>query len=133
MTMKSATIRYRVPYADTDMMGVVYYGNYLTFFERCRNELMRGTGATYKAMEEAGLMLPVIEAHVEYKSPARYDDELEITAWVAEAKGFRCKVCCEVRRDGELLATGHTLHCCISSKTRRPAKLPDYLLEFVGE
>jgi len=112
------------------MMGVVYYGNYLTFFERCRNELMRDTGATYKAMEEAGLMLPVIEARVEYKSPARYDDELEITAWVSEAKGFRCKVCCEVRRDGELLASGHTLHCCVSSHTRRPAKLPDYLLDF---
>ena len=129
----SAKIKYRVPYADTDMMGVVYYGNYLTLFERCRNELMRDTGKNYKAMEAAGLMLPVIEAHVEYKSPAHYDDELTVTAWVAEAKGFRCKVCCKVERDGELLATGHTLHCCISAKTRRPAKLPEYLLEFAGK
>ena len=128
---KSATIKYRVPYADTDMMGVVYYGNYLTLFERCRNELMRNSGTTYQAMESAGLALPVIEAHVNYKSAAKYDDELEITAWVSEAKGFRCKVCCEVKRDGEVLATGHTIHCCMSLTTRRPAKLPEYLLDFV--
>ena len=66
---KSASIKYRVPYADTDMMGVVYYGNYLTLFERCRNELMRSTGPSYKQLEEGGVMLPVIEAHVDYKSP----------------------------------------------------------------
>ena len=128
---KSATIKYRVPYADTDMMGVVYYGNYLTFFERCRNELMRISGTTYQAMETAGLALPVIEAHVDYKSSAKYDDELEITAWVSEAKGFRCKVCCIVERNGELLASGYTIHCCMSLVTRRPARLPQYLLDFL--
>ena len=61
-------------------MGVVYYGNYLTLFERARNELMRSCGYTYRECEAEGWMLPVIHAEVDYKSPARYDDLLEVTA-----------------------------------------------------
>ncbi|MBQ9727141.1 MAG: acyl-CoA thioesterase [Kiritimatiellae bacterium] len=118
---------YRVPYADTDMMGVVYYGNYLTLFERSRNELMRALGPTYAQMEEGGLMLPVVEAHVDYRAPARYDDELEIAAWLAEAHGVRCKVRCAVLRGGELLASGWTVHACVDAKTRRPARIPAWL------
>ena len=118
---------YRVPYADTDMMGVVYYGNYLTLFERARNELMRAMGPTYAQMEAGGLMLPVIEAHVDYRAPARYDDELEIAAWLAEARGVRCKVRCAVLRGGELLASGWTIHACVDAATRRPARLPAWL------
>jgi acyl-CoA thioester hydrolase len=60
--MLSVTIEYRVPYADTDQMGVVYYGNYLTFFERARNELMRKLGYTYKECEQEGWTLPVTHA-----------------------------------------------------------------------
>ena len=56
------SIEYRVPYADTDQMKVVYYANYLVYFERMRNELLRNTGCTYYQMEEDGLALPVIEA-----------------------------------------------------------------------
>ena len=78
--MKKVTVEYRVPYADTDQMGVVYYGNYLTFFERARNELMRAAGYTYQRCEAEGFLLPVIHAEVDYRSPAKYDDMLEITA-----------------------------------------------------
>ena len=58
---RAIRMEYRVPYADTDMMGYVYYGNYLTLFERSRNELMRALGPSYAQMEADGLMLPVIE------------------------------------------------------------------------
>ena len=68
-------MQYRVPYADTDQMGVVYYGNYLTIFERARNELMRACGYTYRECEAEGWMLPVTHAEVDYKRPARYDDK----------------------------------------------------------
>ena len=130
-TIPASAVRtsYRVPYADTDMMGVVYYGNYLTLFERARNELMRATGPSYAQMERDGLMLPVIEAHVDYRTPARYDDALEIAAWLDEARGVRCKVRCAVLRDGEILATGWTVHACVDAKTRRPARLPAWLAE----
>ena len=114
---------YRVPYADTDMMGVVYYGNYLTLFERARNELMRARGPTYAQMEADGLMLPVVEAHVDYRAPARYDDLLEVAAWLAEVRSVRCKVCCAVLRGDELLASGWTVHACVDARTRLPAWL----------
>src|SRR5687767_15246932 len=68
----------RVRYAETDRMGVVYYANYLVWFEVARADLMRSLGWTYREMEESGVILPVIEAHCEYKRPARYDDEIEI-------------------------------------------------------
>ena len=117
---------YRVPYADTDQMGVVYYGNYLTLFERARNELMREMGNTYKECEAEGFALPVVHAEVDYKSPARYDDLLEISAWVDEIKGVRCRIACEVRRQGEmqLLAKGHTVHVFVDVKTLRPIPPP---------
>ena len=119
---------YRVPYADTDQMGVVYYGNYLTLFERCRNEMMRQSPLTYREMESRGLALPVIEAHVDYKSPAFYDDLLELVGWVQYAKGFRIRIDVQVLRDGVLLAEGYTVHCCMDLQTRRPARLPQELI-----
>ena len=99
--MKRVTIEYRVPYADTDQMGVVYYGNYLTLFERARNELMRDAGYTYRRCEEEGWMLPVVHAEVDYRSSAKYDDLLEVSAWVQLLRGVRVEIACEVRRKGE--------------------------------
>ncbi len=128
----AVSIKYRVPYADTDMMGVVYYGNYLTLFERCRNELMRGCGVSYGVMEkDMKIMMPVVEAHVDYRKPARYDDVLEISGWVAYASGARVKVCCAVCRDGEELASGYTVHACVSSETFRPVRVPEYVASSV--
>ena len=124
------TMEYRVPYADTDQMGVVYYGNYLTLFERARNELMRSTGYTYKRCEEEGFMLPVIHAELDYKQPAKYDDLLEVTAWVSAKKGVRLEISCEVRRKGEeaILVRGLTRHCFVSTKTFRPVPPPEGFL-----
>lgn len=118
---------YRVPYADTDMMGVVYYGNYLTYFERARNEAMRDTGYTYAQMEQDGAMLPVIESHVQYQSSARYDDYLTIYAWVEEAHGVRVKIHCAVVRGEEVLAHGYTMHAVMDRKTLRPLRVPEYI------
>lgn len=122
---------YRVPYADTDQMGVVYYGNYLTLFERARNELMRAGGFTYRECEAAGFMLPVIHAEVDYRSPAKYDDLLEITAYVRQQKGLRLEIACEVRRKGEetILAYGFTCHAFVSTKNFRPCQPPRELIE----
>ena len=124
------TMEYRVPYADTDQMGVVYYGNYLTLFERARNELMRSTGYTYKRCEEEGFMLPVIHAELDYKQPAKYDDLLEVTAWVSAKKGVRLEISCEVRRKGEeaILVRGLTRHCFVSTETFRLVPPPEGFL-----
>jgi len=132
--MDKIVMEYRVPYADTDQMGVVYYGNYLTLFERSRNELMRACGYTYKKCEEEGWMLPVIHAEVNYHSPARYDDLLEVTAFVQSQKGVRLEIACEVRRKGEdrVLVDGFTRHCFVSTKTFRPVPPPDAFLVATG-
>ena len=124
-------MEYRVPYADTDQMGVVYYGNYLTIFERARNELMRACGYTYRECEAEGFMLPVIHAEVDYKSPAKYDDLLDVTAFVQLQKGVRLEIACEVRRKGEdqLLASGFTRHCFVSTETFRPVPPPERLIQ----
>lgn len=133
--MKKIVMEYRVPYADTDQMGVVYYGNYLTIFERARNELMRACGYTYRECEAEGFMLPVIHAEVDYKSPAKYDDLLDVTAFVQLQKGVRLEIACEVRRKGEtaLLVSGFTRHCFVSTETFRPVPPPERLLQVMCE
>ena len=125
----SITLPYRVPYADTDQMGVVYYANYLVYFERVRNEVLRACGVTYKQIEAAGILLPVIEAHCEYAQPAAYDDALEIAGWFEFIRPLRIKAHCEVRREGVLLAGGHTVHVVISAMTRKPTRLPPAILD----
>jgi acyl-CoA thioester hydrolase len=119
---RKVTIPYRVPYADTDQMHVVYYANYLAYFERNRNELIRETGVTYKELETMGYALPVVEAHVNYHAPATYDDLLDLTAWVEELKGVRLTIRCEVRRGDKLLVSGHTIHAIVDIKTLRPVR-----------
>lgn len=121
------SIEYRVPYADTDQMKVVYYANYFVYFERLRNELLRNAAYTYYQMEEKGFALPVIESVCHYKSSARYDDLLTISGWVSEIKGVRVTIECEVRRGDELLVSGHTVHACIDIKTGRPCRVPQEL------
>ena len=129
--MNKFTMEYRVPYADTDQMGVVYYGNYMALFERARNELMRACGYTYKQCEAEGFMLPVVHAEADYKSPAKYDDLLEITAWVQLQKGVRIEIACEVRRKGEelVLVSGYTRHVFVSTKDFRPCPPPQKFLD----
>jgi acyl-CoA thioester hydrolase len=119
-------LSYRVPYADTDQMGVVYYANYLVYFERLRSELLRQAGMPYGELEKAGIALPVIEAVCRYKAPARYDELIELSGHVAEVKGARIKICCEVSREGVQLAEGHTVHACVN-KDGRPIRVPKEL------
>ena len=128
--MKKTVLEYRVPYADTDQMGVVYYGNYLTLFERARNELMRACGYTYLQCEAEGWALPVVHAELDYHRPARYDDLLEVTAWCSGHRGVRLEIACEVRRKGEdeVLVRGFTRHCFVSTKTFRPTPPPESFL-----
>jgi len=100
-------IEYRVPYADTDQMGVVYYANYLEYFERSRTEMLRSAGLPYGELEKRGLILPVSEAYCKYHAPARYDDLLTLRSWVKEIKGVRMVIASEVRRGNELLVSGY--------------------------
>ena len=112
----------RIPYADVDQMGVVYYANYLVYFEMARNELLREEGIPYTQMEEAGVMLPVVEAHCEYQLPAKYDDLITICSECLPFEGVRLRIRYEVYRGATLLMTGYTHHVCMSpeGKVLRP-------------
>ena len=112
----------RVPYAHIDQMGFVYYANYLVYFEMARTEMLRQAGIPYVELEKRGVMLPVIEAACFYKLPAHYDDLLEVRTRCTELRGIRLRIEYEVIRDGQTLATGHTVHTFISpeGKVLRP-------------
>ena len=128
---KETVLNYRVPYADTDQMGVVYYANYLKYFEMFRSEMLIDAGLSYLQMEKEGIALPVIEAVCRYKSSAHFEDRLTITGRVAEAKGVRVKIECEVRCGDRLLADGYTVHACMDMKNNRPTRVPPALLKLL--
>lgn len=122
---------HRVRYADTDMMGVVYNGNYLTYFEIARTELMRKFGLPYKELEKMGFMLPLIEARAFYKSPAYYDDELELNAVCEFSLTPRLRFDYSIKRDGVELATGYTVHSYSKVGVLRPARPPKEIYDVI--
>ena len=117
----------RVRYAETDQMGIVYYGNYFTWFEIGRVELCRQLGFEYKQMEtEDDSFIIVAEAHCRYKKPARFDDVLAIRTRVTQSQRRTLRFGYEIlnHATGELLATGETLHVICDSRGR-PKSLPE--------
>lgn len=120
-------VRLRVRYAETDQMGVVYYSNFLVWFEIGRVELLRQLGFDYKTMEtEDDCFIPVVEANCRYKVPARYDDELDISTVVTDVRGAVLKFRYRVVRvtDQQLLAEGETTHV-VTDHTLTKRVLPE--------
>ena len=125
-------IQIRVRYAETDQMGFVYYGNYATYFEVARVESFRALGFSYKAMEEKGVMMPVLEYKTKYIRPAIYDDLLTIKTYIKELPGTRIKFEYEVYNEsGILLNVAETSLVFVNSSTKKPCVMPDYFLEML--
>lgn len=122
------TIKTRVRYADTDTMRVVYYANYFVWFESGRVELFRSNGIVYRDIEEMGIFIPVVEAHANYKAPARFDDELLIKTRIAKIGETSIRFENEILRlpSMELLCTGHTVHVLVD-RDGKPMRIPDEL------
>ncbi len=114
----------RVRYAETDKMGVVYYANYLVWFEVARTEWLRDRGWTYREMEASGAMLPVITAHCDYVRSAHYDDHLLIRTTGALRSAVRVEFAYEVFKDDALAARGSTMHAAVDANGR-PIRLPE--------
>ena len=121
----------RVRYAETDRMDVVYHSNYLIWFETARILMLDEIGMPYSEIEARGLFLPVLTVSEEYKSPARFDDQLEIHLFMKKKPRARIHFDYEVRRGNELLAIGHSTHGFMdqSGKGQRP---PEDLLKLMG-
>jgi len=118
--------QWRVLYGDTDAGGVVYYANYLRYFEHGRTELMRERCCTYRALEEQGCILPVVESYLRYKASAVYDDLLTIRTELVEFKAVSCRFHYMIFREPEkkLLVKGFTVHAVVN-RSGRLVKFPD--------
>lgn len=120
------TFEYRVPYADTDQMGVVYYANYFRYFEQSRTEMLRALGVPYSEMERLGFFLMVSEAQCRYLSPAHYDELLECVTWVSARRAASLVLDTEIYHSGKLLASGHVTLASVDAQ-RRIIRLPELL------
>ncbi|AWI08766.1 acyl-CoA thioesterase [Ereboglobus luteus] len=130
--MIQAKVPINVRYAETDQMGVVYHGNYLAWFEVARTQMFKDVGLPYKKIEADGYHLPVLEVSLKYHRPALYDDDLVVTAKLAEKPVLRIKVQYEVHRGDTLLVTGTTMHAFIDHEGR-PVRPPPYVAEKMNE
>jgi acyl-CoA thioester hydrolase len=122
----------RVRYADTDRMGIIYYGTYPVYFEIARTEFMRKKGFTYRELEEAGYHLVVVGMDLKYYNSATYDDLLivktSIPNWQSRGMTFHY----EIYKDKSLIVEGHTKHICVTSN-RKPIVIPPLLLAILKD
>lgn len=131
---KIRSAQVRVIYGDTDLMGVVYHGNYLRYLEHARVEFIRGLGVSYADMERMGFGLPVTDLAVSYLAPARYDDLVSLWVGLAKVSWARVRFSYELTIEAGdraglterlVVLRGETHHGCMSLADKRAAKLPD--------
>ena len=118
----------KVYYKDIDQMGIVYYSRYFEYFEEARTEMLSSIGLDYSNVEENGAMLPVIEAHCEYKKGATFSQDLIVKTYIRELPKVKIKFeykICPAGSD-EILLTGYTVHACTNLKGK-PIKMPKYI------
>lgn len=128
--MASAVFRYshRVTYGDCTLGNHVYYARYLDLLEAARGEFFRHLGKTFLQWQEEDTIFPVIECRLRYKVPARYDDELTIEVWVAEARRIRLNFGYRIlNRTGAVNLEGETWHVC-TGRDEKPKRLPAELI-----
>jgi acyl-CoA thioester hydrolase len=127
----SSETKIRVRYADTDQMKMAYYAKYFEYFEQGRADLLRSIGMPYGELERMGYYLPVVEAHAEYRRPARYDDLLSVKAIVREMPQARIRIEYVVTNDltHEELGGGHTMHSFVNAGTGKATRAPEKFLE----
>jgi acyl-CoA thioester hydrolase len=120
-----------VRFAETDAQGVAHNSNYLVWFEIARVAYLGEYAGGYPALREQGLESFVLESHVRYRQPARFDDRLRIHARIGELRGARFRFDYEIKRGDEVIADGWTSHACVDAKTLRPIRIPASLAEAI--
>ena len=132
--MKTNTTEQRVYYADTDHGHVVYYSNYLKWFEIGRTEILRQSGFDYNEFEKQGIIAPVVEVKCSYKEPAKYNDIIIIKTSIENIGNSSIKFHYEIiRKEGnKLLAEGYTVNVFVDKKTMKSTRIPDNLRKALG-
>lgn len=129
--MPAQTHRVRVRYGETDQMAVAHHASYVAWLEEARLAWMRANGLSYRDIEAAGTMLPVIELRLQYRRPARFDDVLELTTTAAAAGPTRVVFSTVVSRAGEQLASGEVTVAAVD-KGGKPVRIPDEVKALFG-
>lgn len=124
--MKRGVTSVRVRYPEVDRMGVVHHANFFIWFEIGRTELLRQLGCTYEAMEAEGVFMPVVKASCRYRSPARYDEILEVETVLEQVSASRVSFDYLLRRPGfhPILAEARTVHATVN-RAGEVIRLPD--------
>lgn len=130
--MFDASINIRVRYAETDQMGMVYYGNYATYYEVARVETLRGIGFSYKELEEEGIIMPVIENNSKFIQPALYDELLTVRVLIKKLPGVKTIFNYEITNESEILIhKGETILVFLDNETRKPCRPPAHLIQLL--
>jgi len=128
--LKNFYTNVRVRYGETDQMGVVYHGNYASYFEIARTEWLRNLGVTYKELENKGIMLPVISLFFNFIKSAKYDDVLTIIVILKKKPLVKIEFDYEIyNQKKEKISTGNSILAFMDMKTNKPLRCPDYILE----
>lgn len=122
-----------VRFAETDAQGVAHNSNYLIWFEVARVAYLAEHAGGYSSIREQGVESLVLESHVRYRQPAKFDDRLRIHTRVGELRGARFRFDYEITREGELIADGWTSHACVDAKTLRPTRIPVVLADAIAK
>jgi acyl-CoA thioester hydrolase len=127
----TASIEINPRYAETDQMGVIYHGNYFTYFEVARTNLFDALGYSYRKLEDEGIILPVTEVQCRYKKPIKYGEKIIVSAEVSKVQRIKITFEYKIHResDGELLAIGCTKHGFVD-KQLNPVRFRDLNPEF---
>jgi len=120
----------RSRYAETDQMGYVYYGRYLEYFEVARTEMIRSLGLPYSRLEEEGIMLPVIQTHIDYKAPVYYDELMTVKVYLFDLPAVKLETYYEIFTDRkeDPHACGKVVLCFMKEGSRKPCRAPAHFI-----
>ena len=119
----------KVRFSETDAQGVAHHAAYLDWLEVARVEYLARFPGGYQGLRDKGVEATTIEAHVRYRAPARFDDELVLHARCGDVRGARFRFDYLIERNGEPIADGWTMHACVDAQTLRPTRMPEWLKE----
>ncbi len=123
----------RVRFAETDAQGIAHNANYLVWFELARVEYLERYAGGYSKLRDEGIEALVLETHVRYLQPARFDDRLRVHARCRDVKGARFRYEYVIERSGVPIADGWTGHATVHRETFRPTRIPEWLIEAIGQ
>jgi acyl-CoA thioester hydrolase len=128
----SFSVEVRVRFAETDAQGIAHNSNYLVWFEVARVDYLERFAGGYQRLRDLGIEALVLESHVRYLQPVKFDDRLLVHARCVDVKGARFRYEYAIEREGALIADGWTAHATVDAGSLRPTRVPTWLVEDIA-